>query len=75
MIVCHISTSSGPRWSYHQGFEEFRQDLIEYFNETLADDDTPKLAATVTIDTAIFSIWTANENVHFDEPHGVSLDR
>lgn len=37
IVVCHIRTSAGARFSIHKDLEELRQELIEYTNEVLAE--------------------------------------
>lgn len=42
IIVCHIATSAGARFSVHADEDDLRKSLIEYNNDTLnegEDDD------------------------------------
>ena len=57
LIVCHIKTSDGPRFSIHPTEENLRVELIEYFNEVHADGaDVPELAEDCTLDAVIDAI-------------------
>jgi hypothetical protein len=39
IIVCHIRTSAGARFSIHEDEESLRVELIDYYNECLAEGD------------------------------------
>lgn len=39
LIVCHIETSSGARFSIHADEEEFRTSLVDYNNNTLKNGE------------------------------------
>jgi hypothetical protein len=39
IIVCHIRTSAGARFSTHENEESLRVELIDYYNECLAEGD------------------------------------
>jgi hypothetical protein len=67
MIVCHIETSAGSRFSQHANEEELRQELISYNNDTLnsgePDDQLPEDAE---LSEAIEKI-EESENVSWEE--------
>jgi hypothetical protein len=56
LILCHIETSSGPRFSIHPTEEHLRQELISYFNEVHADADTEELPDDADLEDVIEAI-------------------
>jgi len=67
LIVCHIETSSGPRFSIHPDEEHLRGELIAYYNEAHADEDeNPALDADTVIEDVIEAI-EEHENLSREE--------
>lgn len=69
LIVCHISTASGARFSIHESEDGLRTSLIEYNNETLCNDGSgceQTLGPDATLEEAIDLIEEV-ENVSWEE--------
>ena len=67
LIVCHISTAAGARFSIHESEDELRTSLIEYNNETLNDgEDESQLEDFASLEEAIEMIEDC-ENVSWEE--------
>lgn len=64
LIVCHIRTSAGARFSIHANEEELRVELIDYYNECLADGDT--LEEDTDLETAQDAV-EESEDVSWEE--------
>jgi nucleoid-associated protein YgaU len=65
MIVCHIRTSAGARFSVHEDEESLRVELIDYFNECLAEGNF-QLADDTDLDDAIEAI-EESEDVSWED--------
>ncbi len=67
IIVCHIDTSAGARFSIHPDGEELRKSLVEYNNDTLNDgEDDDQLDEDSTLSEAIEKI-EERESVSWEE--------
>ena len=67
MIVCHIRTSNGARFSIHRNEEELRVELIDYYNECLAEGNF-QLADDTDLEEAQDAIEEM-EDVSWEEIH------
>jgi hypothetical protein len=89
MIVEHIRTSAGPRFSTYERDEDRRVQLIQYYNEVHADEDNPELADDATLEEVVDAIeefedidteeiWEAPKlglfMVQCDDENGENLD-
>lgn len=66
MIICHIRTSAGARFSVHTDLEDLRRELVEYWNEVRADGDGDELDDDASLDDAL-DLIEEFEDVSYEE--------
>jgi hypothetical protein len=65
IVVCHIATPAGARFSVHPDEEGLRQSLIEYHNDTIADGESEHLDPDASLEETIDAI-EESENLSWE---------